>query len=160
MSYLVLVPAQSAEVVQRTKHCCGQYTASAQSATSRYCAEQCYLDTRAECLQLVHQHTIAKACQHKCSLRYREWRTYVHKVLQLFAGFNHLHRSQVDAAQHYSWLTRWTYICLQWWLTVQFDSQIDHVSALHQAVWWCISPSACDVDTHRRTSPDYLVLSH
>ena len=50
------------------------------------------------------------------------------------------------------------YIDLKRLLPVQFDGEVDHVSASQKAVGWGVGPSACNVNAYGRTSPDDLVL--
>ena len=83
----------------------------------------------------------------------------MHEVHELFVCLYHLHRTEVDATQHNAGLFRRFDVCLQGRLTVKLDGEIDHIASLHQTVRRCIRPSASDINTYGRTSPDYLIVS-
>ena len=52
------------------------------------------------------------------------------------------------------------HVCLQRWLSVEVDSEVDDVAALHEAEWWCVGPSAGYIYAHGRASPYNLVGIH
>ena len=58
------------------------------------------------------------------------------------------------------WRLAGLYVGLQRRLSVQFYGDIDHRTSFHQTVWRRVGPSACQIDTYRRTAPDYLVVIH
>lgn len=52
---LVLIPCQSAEIIERAQDGCSQDAARAQSATGGNGGEQCQFDTASECLKLIFE---------------------------------------------------------------------------------------------------------
>ena len=84
----------------------------------------------------------------------------MHKVGELFCRLHHLHSTEVYTTQHNPWLPRRLDIGLQGRLSVQFDGEVDHAATLHQTVGGCVSPSASDIYSDRRTPPYYLVVGH
>ena len=44
--------------------------------------------------------------------------------------------------------------------TCSDDGQIDHISTFHQTVRRGVGPTSCDVNTHWRTAPYYLVVGN
>ena len=63
-TYLILIPTQTAEIVQGSQYGRSQNARCAQSATSRDGREQCQLNSCAKSFQFLLQVLASKACQY------------------------------------------------------------------------------------------------
>ena len=84
----------------------------------------------------------------------------MHEVSELFDGLDHLYGTKVDAAKHDPPFFRGTDKGLQRRLAIEFDGEVDDMTAFHQTIGRRIGPTACDVDAYRGASPDNLVISN
>ena len=163
-AYFVFVPCQRAEVVDGSEHCGSQDAAGAETTASRYSRKQCDFYTASKALKLLAKRgeTLAaevgqEACKGKCGLGYGERTSHVAEVGQLFEGFDALHGTEVDAAEHYMRLATWSDVGLQRRLSVEFYCKVHHVSSFCETIRRCVGPSTGNVDAHRTACPHYLV---
>ena len=143
--YLVFIPPEPTEVVQRAQHGRRQQAAGSQSAARRDGREQRNLYSTAKVGQLVLQRVGGRGMetgQREGSLWNGEGTSHLLVVGQFVVGAYLFHRPQVDASQGDEMLPAGLYVGLERWLTVQFDGQVDHIATLHQAERRCVGPAS------------------
>ena len=159
-----LVPAQTAEVAQRSQHGGGENTARSESRAGGDGGEECDFHAAAKVLQLFLQGVIAFFCKSgeeagecQCCFGDGEGRAHLVVGAQLFVGFNDLHGSQVDGTANDERFFAGFDIDLQRLLPVEFDGEVHDVTARVERVGRCVGPASREVDADGAASPDNLV---
>ncbi len=101
-----------------------------------------------------------EAAKHQRRLRNGEGTADKVEVGKLVVGRHRLRYTQVDASDDDDRLLAGLHIGLDRWLAVELNGEVDHVAAFKHTTWWRIGPSAGNIDSHRRSAPYNLILTH